>query len=110
MRDCGSSGGTYRGGEGRAPGVRGLGPQSGQVIFVSLEQLDILETIRRKVVASFTSRVHRVRFDVAVQTSNAYRFNLIIMERPAHGDLGSPLLKPRPEAESEVRFEPAIKF
>jgi DNA-binding MarR family transcriptional regulator len=37
-----------------------------------LEQLGIIETIRRKVVASFTSRAHRVRFDVAVQTSNAY--------------------------------------
>jgi hypothetical protein len=34
-----------------------------------LEQLGIMETIRRKVVASFTSRAHRVRFDVAaVQT------------------------------------------
>jgi hypothetical protein len=31
-----------------------------------LEQLGIAETIRRKVVASFTRRVHRVRFDYAV--------------------------------------------
>jgi hypothetical protein len=57
-----------------------------------LEQLGIIETIRRKVVASFTSRVHRVRFDVAVQTSNAYRFNLPIADRPAHGDVALPLL------------------
>ena len=40
-----------------------------------LEQLGIIETIRRKVVASFTSRVQRVRFDFAVQTSNSYVFN-----------------------------------
>src|SRR4051794_19294809 len=36
-----------------------------------LELLGIVETIRRKEVASFASRVHRVRFDVAVQTSNS---------------------------------------
>ena len=58
-----------------------------------LEQLGIMETIRRKVVASFTSRVHRVRFDVAVQTSNSYRFNLPIADRPQHGDTALPLLK-----------------
>src|SRR4051794_34895419 len=45
-----------------------------------LEQLGIVETIRRKVVASFTSRVHRVRFDVAVQTSNSYRFNIPVID------------------------------
>jgi hypothetical protein len=36
------------------------------------------------VVASFTSRVPRVRFDVAVQTSNAYRFNIPLGYWPAH--------------------------
>jgi hypothetical protein len=51
-----------------------------------------VETIRRKVVASFTSRVHRVRFDVAVQTSNSYRFNIPVTDRAAHGDLALPLL------------------
>jgi CRP-like cAMP-binding protein len=50
-----------------------------------LKQLGIVETIRRKVVASFTSRVHRVRFDVAVQTSKAYRFNFPVADGPRHG-------------------------
>src|SRR4051812_14857646 len=71
-----------------------------------LEQLGIVETIRRKIIASFTSRVHRVRFDVAVQTSNSYRFNLPIADRRQHGDTALPLLKPRetaaPEAESKL--------
>jgi hypothetical protein len=40
-----------------------------------LEAAGILSTLRRKMVTSFTSRVHRVRFDVAVQTSNSYTFN-----------------------------------
>jgi hypothetical protein len=79
-----------------------------------LERLGIIETIRRKVVASFTSRVHRVRFDVAVQTSNSYRFNLPIDARPQHGDLAVPLLKPqqtrRPQAESEFRAETSIEM
>jgi DNA-binding transcriptional MocR family regulator len=70
-----------------------------------LETLGLIETIRRKVVASFTSKAHRVRFDVAVQTSNSYRFNLPIADRPQHGDLALPLLKPKPEAESESRTE-----
>ena len=77
-----------------------------------LEQLGILETIRRKVVASFTSRVHRVRFDVAVQTSNSYVFNLPITDRSQHGDLALPLLQPEKvkvsaikEAESKIRAE-----
>ena len=41
----------------------------------ALEAAGIIQTIRRKVVASFTSRAQRVRFDVAVQTSNSYVFN-----------------------------------
>jgi hypothetical protein len=78
-----------------------------------LEQLGIVETIRRKVVASFTSRAHRVRFDVAVQTSNAYRFNLPIADRAQHGDAALPLLKPKattwefPKIEAESEF-PAV--
>ena len=80
-----------------------------------LEQLGIVETIRRKVIASFTSRAHRVRFDVAVQTSNSYRFNLPITDRPTHGDLGLPLLKPKQvnetssvsaASEAESKFQP----
>jgi hypothetical protein len=51
-----------------------------------LEQLGLIETMRRKVTASFISRVHRVRFDVAVQTSNSYAFNMPIGERAEHGD------------------------
>jgi hypothetical protein len=70
-----------------------------------LEMLGILETIRRKAVASFTSQVHRVRFDVAVQTSNSYRFNFPIADRPAHCDLALPLLRPAEIAESEFRAE-----
>ena len=77
-----------------------------------LEQLGITQTIRRKVVASFTSRAHRVRFDVAVQTSNSYRFNLPITDRSQHGDLGLLLLQPEKarvsavkEAESKIRAE-----
>ena len=58
-------------------------------------QLGIIETIRRKVVASFTSRVQRVRFDFAVQTSNSYVFNFAVADRPAHGDLALPLLRNR---------------
>ena len=56
-------------------------------------------------VASFTSRVHRVRFDVAVQTSNAYRFNLPIADRLQHGDTALPLLKPKEQAESKIQAE-----
>ena len=48
----------------------------------ALEAAGIIQTIRRKVVASFTSRVHRVRFDFAVQTTNSYLFNLPIADRP----------------------------
>jgi hypothetical protein len=74
-----------------------------------LEQLGIIESIRRKVVASFTTRVHRVRFDVAVQTSNSYRFNIPVTDRPAHGDLAPPVLQTRqtatPEAEPKLWSE-----
>lgn len=57
----------------------------------ALEAAGIIETIRRKVVANFTSRVHRVRFDFAVQTSNSYVFNIPIPDRAQHGDLELPL-------------------
>jgi hypothetical protein len=65
------------------------------------KKLRILETIRRKVVANFTSRVHGVRFDVAVQTSNSYRFNIPITDRRRHGDVALPRLRPAEIAESE---------
>jgi DNA-binding transcriptional regulator YhcF (GntR family) len=45
-----------------------------------LEQYGFIQTIRRKMVVSFISRVARVRFDVAVQTSNSYTFSLPIGE------------------------------
>ena len=47
-----------------------------------LERLGIIETVRRKVVETFTSRAHRVRFDVAVQTSNSYVFNFAARRPP----------------------------
>jgi hypothetical protein len=81
-----------------------------------LEQLGIVETIRRKVIASFTSRVHRVRFDVAVQTSNSYRFNVAVVDRPVHGDMALPLPKagrgecPHIQAESKLRPETSIEL
>src|SRR5689334_24300284 len=57
--------------------------------------------MRRKVVASFTSRAARVRYDAAVQTSNSYVFNVPITERAQHGDTALPLLRPRPEADTK---------
>jgi hypothetical protein len=72
-----------------------------------LEQLGIIETVRRKVVASFTSRVQRVRVDFAVQTSNSYVFNFALADRPAHGDLALPLL--REPAVSQAKL-PEAKF
>jgi DNA-binding transcriptional MocR family regulator len=70
-----------------------------------LEQLGFIETIRRKVVASFTSRAYRVRFDVAVQTSNSYRFSLPGGDQPAQICAPSQA-KPRPSAakEAESKF------
>src|SRR3954462_2801516 len=52
----------------------------------ALEAAGIIETTRRKVVASFTSRVHRARFDCPVQCSNSYVFNVALPDRPAEGD------------------------
>jgi predicted RNA binding protein with dsRBD fold (UPF0201 family) len=57
-----------------------------------LEELGIIDTIRRKVVATFTSNAHRVRFDVPVQTSNSYVFNFHTADRGQYGDLALPLL------------------
>jgi hypothetical protein len=71
----------------------------------ALEAVGIIETVRRKVVASFTSRAHRVRYDVAVQTSNSYVFNTPLSDRPIEGDLALPLLRPVPEADAKFRHE-----
>lgn len=71
-----------------------------------LERYGFIETIRRKVVASFVSRVHRVRFDVAVQTSNSYRFNLPIFDRAEHGDMALPLLQPESVSVPESKIRP----
>ena len=54
--------------------------------------------------SSFTSAVHRVRFDIAVQTSNSYVFNFALPDRAEFGDLALPLLRPR-EVESKFRGE-----
>jgi DNA-binding Lrp family transcriptional regulator len=74
-----------------------------------LEQLGIIKAIRRKVVETFTSRAHRVRFDVAVQTSNSYVFNIPVADRREHGDLALPLLR-KPAVslgkEAEAKFRP----
>jgi DNA-binding transcriptional MocR family regulator len=71
----------------------------------TLERLGIISTIRRKIVASFTSRAQRVRFDVPVQTSNSYTFNFALADRPQHGDLALPLLRPAGIAESKIQAE-----
>ena len=47
----------------------------------------------------FVNRASRVRFDVAVQTSNSYTFNPPITERSQHGDTALPLLTPKTETE-----------
>jgi hypothetical protein len=79
-----------------------------------LERLGIIETVRRKVVASFTSRAQRVRFDVAVQTSNSYTFNFALVDRPAQGDLALPLLArnlpPAVNSEAESKFQTATSL
>jgi hypothetical protein len=68
----------------------------------ALELAGIIETIRRKVVATFVSAVHRVKFDCAVQTSNSYLFNIPLPFRPKFGDLALPLFKPK---EPEAKFQ-----
>jgi hypothetical protein len=71
----------------------------------ALEAAGVIETTRRKIVVSFTSRVHRVRYDIAVQTSNSYVFNIPLPDRPTEGDLAAPLLRPPPEADTKFRDE-----
>src|SRR3954462_1869248 len=71
----------------------------------ALEAAGIIETIRRKVVATFTSRQHRARYDVAVRDSNSYVFNVPLPERPAEGDLAMPLFRPPSEVDARNRHE-----
>jgi hypothetical protein len=71
----------------------------------ALEAAGIIETVRRKVIASFTSRQHRARYDVAVQDSNSYVFNVPLPDRPTEGDLASPLFRPRSETDARNRHE-----
>jgi DNA-binding transcriptional regulator YhcF (GntR family) len=52
-----------------------------------LKQLGVVETIRRKIAASFTSRVHRVQFTAAVQTSHSYCFNFARVNWPVYSHL-----------------------
>jgi hypothetical protein len=71
----------------------------------ALEAAGIVQTIRRKVVASFTSRLYRARYDVAVQDSNSYVFNVPMPNRPTEGDLALPLFRPGSEADARSRNE-----
>jgi hypothetical protein len=71
----------------------------------ALEAAGIVQTIRRKIVATFTSRQHRARYDVAVQDSNSYVFNVALSDWPTEGDLASPLFRPPSEADARNRYE-----
>jgi hypothetical protein len=76
----------------------------------ALELTGLIEIARRKAVATFVSRVHRIKFDCAVQTSNSYVFNFPIGERAENGDLALPLFKPKePEAKFRSETSPQIK-
>jgi len=71
----------------------------------ALEAAGIIETVRRKCIATFTSRQHRARYDVAVQDSNSYVFNTPLPDRPTEGDTALPLLQPPSEADTSNRYE-----
>jgi hypothetical protein len=71
----------------------------------ALEAAGIIETVRRKCVATFTSRQHRARYDIAVQDSNSYIFNVPLPDRPTEGDLALPLLRPPSKADARNRHE-----
>ena len=71
----------------------------------ALEVAGIVQTVRRICIASFTSRIHRARYDVTVQTSNAYLFNMPLPDRPSEGDLALPLFRPVMEADARNRHE-----
>jgi predicted RNA binding protein with dsRBD fold (UPF0201 family) len=80
----------------------------------ALEGVGIIETARRKVVASF--KRGRCRFDVAVQDSNSYVFNFAWGDRAAHGDLALTLFRETaegkfcPETSQEIKntMSPAL--
>ena len=61
--------------------------------------------IRRKVVTTFTSRLHRARYDMAVQDSNSYVCNVPLSDPSIEGDLTAPLFVPRLEADARGRHE-----
>jgi hypothetical protein len=63
-----------------------------------LEAAGIISTLRRKVIASFVNRVHRVRFDVAVQTSNSYTFAM------PSGAPSAAAPQPQPAKKADTRF------
>ena len=71
----------------------------------ALEAAGIIQTVRRKVVATFMSRLHRARYNVAVQDSNSYVFNVPLPNRPTEGDTALPLLQPLSEADTRNRHE-----
>jgi len=49
--------------------------------------------------------VHRARFDVAVQDSNSYIFNVPLPDRPTEEDLSLSLFVPRLETDARSRRE-----
>jgi hypothetical protein len=70
-----------------------------------LEAAGIIQTMRRKVVTSFVSRVHRVRFDVAVQTSNSYTFAM-----PSGAPRASVPQQPAKKADTKFRHETSTQI
>jgi hypothetical protein len=76
----------------------------------ALEAAGIVQTVRRKVVATFTSRQHRGRYDVAVQDSNSYVFNVPLPDRPIEGDLTAPLFRPPQKPIPAISMKPPNRF
>ena len=77
-----------------------------------LEAAGIISTLRRKVVTSFISRVHRVRFDVAVQTSNSYTFAMPSGDgqHGAHAARRSPGKPRATKADAKFRHETSAEI
>src|SRR3954453_22342181 len=76
----------------------------------ALEAAGIVQTVRRKVVATFTSRLHQARYDVAIQDSNSYLFNVPLPDRPTEGDTALPLLRPASKADARSPHETDHNF
>lgn len=75
-----------------------------------LEAAGFISTLRRKVVASFVSHIRRVRFDVAVQTSNSYTFSLPgDGNQPASIDAVSPAGTAGKEPDAKFQHETGLE-